>query len=309
MTHRVDTVFLCMAGILSGCIGTDFLDEKPGDPMLEIGPGTGAVIIAQSIQFDADYRDGFDRVVDSALVVWTSSDESIATIGSNGIATGLTVGETMILGEVDGTLSQPAFLNVVADATTVARVEISKQTLMLSAGSSETLMATAFNVVDGVINPGTLSWSSSDPSIATVDANGLVTAIATGVALITVTADGVSSAPTTVTVPGRTKEGSFAPAPGSSYTVAGTARLVESATGNLTIEFDSNFIVSDGPDIQVYVSSTSNVTSSSTNLGLVKGRTGAQQYSVPFFVDFSSANYIIIHCVSFNVTFGQAEIN
>ena len=44
-----------------------------------------------------------------------------------------------------------------------------------------------------------MTWTSSDPSVATVDANGLVTAVSPGTATITATADGVS-ATCTVTV-------------------------------------------------------------------------------------------------------------
>ena len=214
----------------------------------------------------------------------------------------------MIFGEANGVQSMPATLNVVADASQIARVELSESSVTVSAGSTHTLTASAYNAADQPVSTSAFVWTSSDTTVATVDSNGLISAIQTGTSQIRATVDGIASAPALVTVPGRTKSGTFSPAPGSSYTVTGTATLVESATGNLTVEFSSDFAVTDGPDIQVYVSSTSNVTSSSTNIGLVKSRSGAQEYSVPFFVDFASVDYVIIHCVSFNVTFGQAAI-
>ena len=77
-------ILLVALGFLAGCIGTDFIDENPtADPELTISPGTGAVIVTQSLQFTGEYRDAFDMVVDSTTITWSSSDPSVATIGSD----------------------------------------------------------------------------------------------------------------------------------------------------------------------------------------------------------------------------------
>lgn len=299
---------LVLAIGLAGCIGTDFVDENPADPTLQITPPTGAVVISQSIQFSGEYRDGFDVPVSGKQIEWHSSNPDVASIDANGVATGNSAGQVFITGTVEGVASAPANLTVVADAMQVAYVTIDVTNVMVSAGSSHQLAARAFNVLDEELPGASFSWSSSDTAVATVDATGNVTGVATGQTNIVASADGVVSLPTVITVPGRTKTGEFAPAPGSSYTVRGTASLVELGSGGLQVEFGSDFVVSDGPDIQVYVSSTSTVSSSSVNLGLVKSKSGAQTYEVPSSVNYGSVNYVIIHCVSFNVTFGQAAI-
>ena len=78
----------------------------------------------------------------------------------------------------------------------VDSVTLNENNLSLTVGDTTTL--TAIVTPDDATNK-TVTWTSSDPSVATVDANGLVTAVAPGTATITATADGVS-ATCTVTV-------------------------------------------------------------------------------------------------------------
>ena len=65
-----------------------------------------------------------------------------------------------------------------------ATVEISKEALSLGVGESETLTATTS------IGGAAVVWSISDETIATIDENGLVTALKAGTAIITATIQG-----------------------------------------------------------------------------------------------------------------------
>ena len=70
-------------------------------------------------------------------------------------------------------------------------IELSESEKKLNVGKSFTITATV--KPDNAWNR-TVTWSSSDPSIATVDENGTVTAIAEGEAIITAeSADGVKA--------------------------------------------------------------------------------------------------------------------
>ncbi len=76
-------------------------------------------------------------------------------------------------------------------AVKVDAIELSESEKKLNAGKSFTITATV--KPDNAWNR-TVTWSSSDPSIATVDENGTVTAIAEGEAIITAeSADGVTA--------------------------------------------------------------------------------------------------------------------
>ena len=67
-------------------------------------------------------------------------------------------------------------------------------------GKGETVQLIASVTPDNAVNKK-LTWSTSDSSVATVDENGLVTAVANGTAIITVTTeDGEMTATSTITV-------------------------------------------------------------------------------------------------------------
>ena len=72
----------------------------------------------------------------------------------------------------------------------VTSVDLNKTTLEMKAGDAETLVAT---VKPDNASDKTVTWSSSDASIASVDANGKVTAIKDGSAIITAQAGGKSA--------------------------------------------------------------------------------------------------------------------
>jgi uncharacterized protein YjdB len=80
----------------------------------------------------------------------------------------------------------------------VTSVSLDREALYLLVGEYETLIA---NLYPEYADVTTVIWSSSDTSVATVDRNGIVTAVAPGTATITVTTlDGRHTADTTVYV-------------------------------------------------------------------------------------------------------------
>ena len=80
----------------------------------------------------------------------------------------------------------------------VTGVKLNKNTTTIKVGGTETLTAT---VEPANATNKAVTWSSDNISVATVDANGLVTAVAEGSATITVTTeDGSKTASCTVTV-------------------------------------------------------------------------------------------------------------
>ena len=84
------------------------------------------------------------------------------------------------------------------DPVAVIGVTLNKNSLSLEAGQDETLVAT---VAPSNADNKSVSWSSSDNTVASVDQTGKVSAVAAGTATITVTtADGNKTATCTVTV-------------------------------------------------------------------------------------------------------------
>ena len=121
-------------------------------------------------------------------VEWKSSNEAVATVNNKGEVTAIAVGEaTITVTTVDGSnLSVSCTVTVVptlAETITLDKIEIS-----LEATETATLIAT---VLPELTTDKSVEWSSSDETVAVVDKNGVVTAVAVGEAIITATtADG-----------------------------------------------------------------------------------------------------------------------
>lgn len=98
-------------------------------------------------------------------------------------------GNGKVLNYEDETGSTEMKLTVGADA-----VKISETALDIK--SNETKQLTVNHVIthekNDKVTPAPVLWSSSDPSVATVDANGLVTGLKRGIATITATIEGTS---------------------------------------------------------------------------------------------------------------------
>ncbi len=120
-------------------------------------------------------------------LVWVSSDESIATVDQDGNVTATGIGTAYIYATEDTTdeLYDYCIVNVVDDVP-VSNLSLDCTTLDLKPGASHQLIATVEpeNALDK-----TLTWSSSDESIATVDKNGLITAKKAGTVSITATSN------------------------------------------------------------------------------------------------------------------------
>ena len=130
--------------------------------------------------------------VNSSSIEWTSSNTSVATV-NNGIVTGVGAGTATITasyrhnwlgGRYILDLSAQCIVNVGNSVETIA---LDKNSLTMYVGDSPvSLVATV--LPEDAFNK-TVFWSSSNTSIATVNAEGQVTAVSNGTATITATAE------------------------------------------------------------------------------------------------------------------------
>ncbi|MDY6444918.1 MAG: Ig-like domain-containing protein [Bacteroidales bacterium] len=114
-------------------------------------------------------------------VTWSTSDATIATVDNNGKVTAVKAGSATITAKA-GEKSATCALSVSRKVIEVTSVTLNKAELTLTEGDSETLSAT---VKPDDATDKTVMWSSSDASVASVDANGKVTALKEGKATIT----------------------------------------------------------------------------------------------------------------------------
>ena len=116
-------------------------------------------------------------------VTWTSSNPTVATVSSTGLVTPITLGDAIItVTTTDGTcLSASCEVTVIRE---VKSLTLNETSITLILPESTNLIATI--TPSDATNP-ILNWTSSKPSVATVDGNGLVTSVGVGTTTIKAT--------------------------------------------------------------------------------------------------------------------------
>ena len=137
----------------------------------------------------------------SSTFTWTSSNTSVATVGSNGVITGVGKGTATITAKYGETTLTGTV--TVTPAYTYELV-LNRTSMSMAKGATGTIVATYKTYADGVLESSnvtsTATWSSGNTSVATVS-GGTVTGKGAGTATITATYNG-KSATCTVTVVG-----------------------------------------------------------------------------------------------------------
>lgn len=136
---------------------------------------------------------------DNKNVTFASNNTKVAKIDKNGNITALSPGQADIsVRTKDGNKTFFVTIYVSASNVPVNSVTLNKRETTLVVGSKETLIAT---ISPASATNKSLSWSSSNPSVATVSKNGVLEAKQAGTTTITVTTkDGGKQASATVTV-------------------------------------------------------------------------------------------------------------
>ncbi len=133
----------------------------------------------------------------SQELMWTSSDESVATVSQSGLVSAVAAGNAVITATTTDGTDLSASCDVTVSQVQAESIQLNVTTAGLNEGSTLQLTAT---VLPEECDIKTVIWASNNPSVATVDSNGLVTTHSVGTATITaITTDG-SNLSTTCTV-------------------------------------------------------------------------------------------------------------
>lgn len=172
-------------------------------------------------------------------VSWTSSDESIAVVDSNGVVKGIKAGKiTVTVTTASGKFKASCVVTVIKP---VKSVKLNKTSLKINVGRASTLTPT---ISPSSASIKTVTWSSSNNDVATVDSKGKVTAKAPGYAVITCkTKDGGYKATCEVLVirpvtSVKLNKASFTLEAGKTYTLKATVK--PSDASNKTVKWTSS---------------------------------------------------------------------
>jgi uncharacterized protein YjdB len=165
---------------------------KGKDPVASVTliPASLALGIGETGTFTAELRDATGTLLSGRAVSWNSGSPTVATVSQTGVVTGVGAGTTTITATSEGVSGS----GDVSVAPPIALLQISDPGHEpLEIGLTKQLDATAWDAVGNVV-PVVFTWTSSDESLATVDATGLVTGVGRGVVTITAAAMGLSDA-------------------------------------------------------------------------------------------------------------------
>jgi len=134
---------------------------------------------------------------------WSSADPAVAAVDGNGKVTADSTGSTQVSADVSGDFGHftaAASITVLPNGS-VATISVTPASPTVSSGSTQQLTATPR---DSVGNPLAVpvTWSSSDSSIASVNASGVVTGHLVGVAGVSAAAGGKSAIDSITVIPG-----------------------------------------------------------------------------------------------------------
>lgn len=169
--------------------------ESPTGPApaagISISPAEAELdAIGATVQFIASVRDGNDRVIADAAVTWTSGNIEVASVTDEGLVTAWKNG-TAVVTAVSGEFSANAAVTV---SQKVARIEVAPASVTLTkTDGSLWVNAVAKDRNGNPVPDARLVWTSSDPFVVAVNAQGDLEARSNGNARITVSTGDVST--------------------------------------------------------------------------------------------------------------------
>jgi uncharacterized protein YjdB len=155
---------------------------------------TASPLTGQTVQLTATTKDSAGATLAARAVTWSSGDTLRATVSATGLVRALQPGTVTITATSEGRTGTTTL--------TVANVPVRSVSVTPAPATVAVAQSLAFTAQPkdstGVPLSGRpVAWASSDASIATVSATGVVTGVAAGSVTITATSEGVAGSSTT----------------------------------------------------------------------------------------------------------------
>ncbi len=222
-----------------------------------VSPASASVTAGQTVQLTATPKDANGNTLTGRTINWTSSNTSVATVSSSGLVSGVVAGSATITATAEGKSGTSA-ITVTAVTVPVATVTVSPASASVPAGQTAQLTATPKDASGNPLTGRTITWASSNTSVATVSSSGLVSGVTTGSATITATSETKSgTSAITVSTPLPPPTGTCLSQTGTLVTLSGF-RTSTYETGSLSASekvdaTTAQFLVDQGTNVPVRV--------------------------------------------------------
>lgn len=165
---------------------------------IDISPATATARAGATIVLSAQPKDANGSTVSTGIITWSSSDPAVAIVSAAGVVTTRVAGKTIIAASAFGKSATSA---ITVTAREVATVVVNPPSVSIRLGGSVQLQAQTLDADNAALTGRTVTWSSNNPSVATVTTDGTITGRAIGAATITATSEGrAGQAAVTVTL-------------------------------------------------------------------------------------------------------------
>jgi DNA/RNA endonuclease G (NUC1) len=185
---------------LTGYTAPNLCAPQTGGPVatVSVTPNPGNTSVGGTVQLAATPRDA-NGVTVSTTFTWLSGDTQIATVSATGLVTGVAIGSTTVTATSANGIQGVTTINVAA-AGAITSVTIGNATIPV--GFQTQIFGTARDASNTVIPNTTFTWSVDpvDASKLSVDANGVITALAAGTARLIATAPNGVFGSNTITI-------------------------------------------------------------------------------------------------------------
>ncbi len=156
---------------------------------VQVAPFAASVEEGSTVQLTAIPEDDRGRTLRGRPVDWVSSDNSRATVNNSGLVTGRGAGVVTIEARISGRVGSA---RVTVRPAPVATVQVVPDSVDVHVGDTVQLRAVVRDANGNELSGRAVTWSSSNPSRATVSSAGVVTGLDLGMVTITARSEGQS---------------------------------------------------------------------------------------------------------------------
>ena len=194
MLTSAATLFASVFG-LAAC-NTQRATDALGAIVVSVQPASLSLTVGQTRQLLAainPQREG--------TTSWSTSNVGVASVNPSGMLTANSPGSTKISATIAGVTGE-ADVTVTAapppppPPAPVASTSVAPSSGAVQVGSTIQFTATTRDAAGNILTGRTITWSSNQPAIATVNANGLASGVSAGTATLVATSEGVSGSGT-----------------------------------------------------------------------------------------------------------------
>ena len=178
-----------------------------------VTPASASIEEGATTQLTATPKDGGGNSLLGRVVTWSSDNTAVATVNASGRVTGVAAGGPVTITATCETKTGTSAVTVTA--VPVASVTVTPASPSVQAGSTVQLTATPKSAGGTPLTGRTVTWSSGNTAVATVNGSGLVSGVAAG-GPVTITATcetkaGTSAVTVTTANPGGSLPAQFFP--------------------------------------------------------------------------------------------------